>query len=204
LVRRSECVPYSLGSSPTLPIQSDTRRAYWRVDRSAGLLMAYGCAIRGVSARGDIVDFDRYDIAATKLAVDRQIEHGEVSDAAFNLKLRPDRPDMFEPQWRLRPRQLVLIPRRLPADRRDSGLLIWHITLPRLKRPKSMSLWLRRWNWGELSDHHELGPALHNMPAAHARNGLLASPKNRKSVDPLKHARAALPSTFLLRRSSFF
>src|SRR5450631_1376352 len=31
LVRRSECVPYSLGSSPTLPIQSDTRRAYWRV-----------------------------------------------------------------------------------------------------------------------------------------------------------------------------
>ena len=30
-MRRSECVPYSLGSSPTLPIQSDTRRAYWRV-----------------------------------------------------------------------------------------------------------------------------------------------------------------------------
>jgi hypothetical protein len=30
-VRRSECVPNNLGSSPTLPIHSDTSRAYWRV-----------------------------------------------------------------------------------------------------------------------------------------------------------------------------
>jgi hypothetical protein len=58
--------------------------------RSAGLLLAYGCAIRGVSARGDIVDFDRHDIAATKLAVDRKIEHRDVSDATFNLEFRPD------------------------------------------------------------------------------------------------------------------
>jgi hypothetical protein len=62
----------------------------FKSDRSAGLLLAYGCAIRSVSARGDIVDFDRHDIAATKLAVDRQIEHGEVSDATFNLEFRPD------------------------------------------------------------------------------------------------------------------
>ena len=31
LVRRSECVPKSLGSSPMLPIQSETSRAYCRV-----------------------------------------------------------------------------------------------------------------------------------------------------------------------------
>jgi hypothetical protein len=41
-------------------------------------------------ARGDIVDFDRHDIAATELAVDRKIEHGKVSDATFNLEFRPD------------------------------------------------------------------------------------------------------------------
>jgi hypothetical protein len=29
-----------------------------------------------------------------------------------------------------------------------------------------MSRWLRRWNWGDLSDHGELGPALHKMPVA--------------------------------------
>jgi hypothetical protein len=38
-----------------------------------------------------------------------------------------------------------------------------------------MSRWLRRWNWGDLTDHGELGPALHKMPAAHVRNGLLAA-----------------------------
>jgi 3-hydroxyisobutyrate dehydrogenase-like beta-hydroxyacid dehydrogenase len=36
---------------------------------------------------------------------------------------------MFGPQWRLRPRQLALIPRRLLADRRDSALLITDLDL---------------------------------------------------------------------------
>jgi hypothetical protein len=62
----------------------------FKSDRSTGLLLANSCAIRSVSARSDIVDFDRHDIAATELAVDRQIEHGEVSDATFNLQFRPD------------------------------------------------------------------------------------------------------------------
>jgi hypothetical protein len=30
-VRRDQCVPNSPGSSPTLPIHSETKRAYWRV-----------------------------------------------------------------------------------------------------------------------------------------------------------------------------
>ena len=36
------------------------------------------------------LDFDRHDIAATKLAVDRQIEHGEVSDTTVKFEFRPD------------------------------------------------------------------------------------------------------------------
>ena len=88
-------------------LRTRTRRAsYWRPsdihqqlgesvrsiqsDRLTGLLLTYNCAIRSVSARGNIVDFDGHDIAPTKLAVDRQIEHGEVSDATFNLEFRPD------------------------------------------------------------------------------------------------------------------
>jgi hypothetical protein len=62
----------------------------FKSDRSTGLLLTYSCAIRSVPARCDIVDFDRHDIAAAKLAVDRQIEHGKVSDATFNLEFRPD------------------------------------------------------------------------------------------------------------------
>jgi len=43
-----------------------------------------------VPARSDILAPDCDDITATKLAVDRQIEHGKVASAAFDLKLRPD------------------------------------------------------------------------------------------------------------------
>jgi len=38
-------------------------------------------------ARSDILDLDRDDVTATELAVDRQIEHGEVPSAAFDLEL---------------------------------------------------------------------------------------------------------------------
>jgi len=43
------------------------------------------CAIRRVPAGGDILDPDGDDITAAKLAVDCQIEPGEVASAAFNL-----------------------------------------------------------------------------------------------------------------------
>ena len=46
-----------------------------------------------------------------ELAVDRQIEHREVACAAFDLELRPDRPDVFGSQRWLCPRQLSLVPR---------------------------------------------------------------------------------------------
>ena len=55
-------------------------------------LLSDRCAIRRVSARSDILDSDRDDVTATQLAVDRQIEHGEVPSVAFDLEFRPDRP----------------------------------------------------------------------------------------------------------------
>ena len=39
---------------------------------------------------GDILNPDGDDVAATKLAGDRQIELGEVASAAFDLEFRPD------------------------------------------------------------------------------------------------------------------
>src|SRR5712692_4664185 len=53
------------------------------------------CAIRRVAAGGDILDPDCDNVTATKLAVDRQIEHGKVASAAFDLEFRPDRPDVI-------------------------------------------------------------------------------------------------------------
>src|SRR6202166_4156745 len=40
-----------------------------------------------------------------RLTVDGQIEHGKVATAGINLEFRPDRPDVFGPQRRLRPGQ---------------------------------------------------------------------------------------------------
>ena len=64
--------------------------AQFKPDRPPGFLLPDGCAIRCVAACGDILDPDGDDIAATKLAVDCQIEHGEVASAAFDLELCPD------------------------------------------------------------------------------------------------------------------
>jgi hypothetical protein len=65
--------------------------------------------IRDVSARSDVLDLDCDDVAAAELAVDCQIEHGEVPSAAFNLEFCPDRPDVFWSQRRLGP-QFALVP----------------------------------------------------------------------------------------------
>jgi hypothetical protein len=63
------------------------------------------CAIGRVSACGDILEPNGDDITAAKLAVDCQVEHGEVASAAFDLELRSDRPDVFGSQRWLCPRQ---------------------------------------------------------------------------------------------------
>src|ERR1700716_3441135 len=81
--------------------------AQFKSDGPPGFLLSDGCAIRRVAAGGDILDPDGDDVTAAKLAVDCQIEHREVANSAFDLKLRPDRPDMFRPQRRLLPRQLA-------------------------------------------------------------------------------------------------
>jgi hypothetical protein len=59
-------------------------------DRTPDFLLTNRCAIRRVSATGEILDSDGNDITAPKLAVDCQIEHGQVASAAFNLELRSD------------------------------------------------------------------------------------------------------------------
>jgi hypothetical protein len=41
----------------------------FKSDRLSGLFLSYRRAIRRVSARGDILDFDRDDVTATKLAI---------------------------------------------------------------------------------------------------------------------------------------
>jgi hypothetical protein len=69
--------------------------AQFKSDRAPGLLLPHRRTIRCVSACGDVLDPNGDDITAPKLAVDCQIEHGEIANPALNLKLCPDRPDVF-------------------------------------------------------------------------------------------------------------
>ena len=50
--------------------------AQFKSDWPPGFLLSDRCAIRRVSAGGDILDPDGDDVTATKLAIDCEIEHG--------------------------------------------------------------------------------------------------------------------------------
>jgi hypothetical protein len=56
------------------------------------------------------IDPDGDHVAATKLAVDCQVEHREVASVAFDLEFSPYRPDVFGSQRWLRTGQLALVP----------------------------------------------------------------------------------------------
>jgi hypothetical protein len=82
--------------------------AQFESDGPSGLLLSDGCAIHRVATGSDIFDPDGDDITATKFAVDSQIKHGEVASAAFDLELRPDRPDVLRSQRGFAPVSLPL------------------------------------------------------------------------------------------------
>ena len=84
-------------------------------DRPACLLLADRCPIHGVAVRGDILDFQAHNVAAPKLAIDRDIEERQIASSAGDLKPRPDRPDVFGLERRFGPRELPLVPGRLPT-----------------------------------------------------------------------------------------
>jgi len=89
----------------------------------SGFSLPDGCTIDGDVMRRNVLDLDADDVTAPELAVDGEIEHGEVTCSPLDLQLRADRPDMLGSQWRLGADQFSLIPRR-PA-RMLSKLYIW-------------------------------------------------------------------------------
>ena len=50
---------------------------------------------------GNVVDLQRYNIAATKFTIDGHIEQGQVTEPTFDLELCSDRPDVLGTKWRL-------------------------------------------------------------------------------------------------------
>jgi len=65
-----------------------------------------GGALDGVAVGRDVLDFQAYQVAAAKLAVDGEIEQGKVAHLALHLQPGPDRPNMLGLQWRSRANKL--------------------------------------------------------------------------------------------------
>ena len=53
-----------------------------------------------------------HEITAAELAVDGQIEHGQVTGALLELEFRAYRPNVAWPQWWLRAGHFTLVPGR--------------------------------------------------------------------------------------------
>ena len=77
----------------------------------ARLLLSDRCAIHRVTTRGHIVHADGDHVATAQLAVDRQVEEGEIPLLSLDLQLGPDRPNVARPQRRLGADELALVPR---------------------------------------------------------------------------------------------
>jgi hypothetical protein len=78
-------------------------------------------AIRCIPAARDVINLEGYDIAATELAVDGEVEKSKIPSSTFNPELCPDGPDVLRAKWRLRPDELSLVPRdMLSGGSRDT------------------------------------------------------------------------------------
>jgi hypothetical protein len=63
----------------------------------SGLSLAHGRPIDGIAVWSHILDFESDDIAASQLAIDGQIEQRQIARSLLDLKLGPDRPNVFLP-----------------------------------------------------------------------------------------------------------
>ena len=78
--------------------------------RSAGLLLNDGRPEAHAFAEVDVGHAQLDEIAATKLAVDRDVEHGEVADVPVMLEAGPDGPDVSGLEGRLRADDAAAVP----------------------------------------------------------------------------------------------
>src|SRR5260221_6416638 len=77
----------------------------------SGFLLTNGRTIDREATWSNVLDLEVDDVTTSELAIDSEIEHGEVACASLDLQLGPDRPDMLGSQRGLGPEQFTLIPR---------------------------------------------------------------------------------------------
>src|SRR6476619_420279 len=84
----------------------------FELDRSPCLLLDHGATVSHPAAGAYVVDLQADEIAASELAVDREVEQGKISLPALQLKLKPNPngPDIFRLERALLANQTALVP----------------------------------------------------------------------------------------------
>ena len=82
----------------------------FELNGATGLLLNDDRSRSNLAAADNVADFDFDDIAAAKLAVDRQIEHRSVAQSSLIIQPEPDRPDLLRLQHALGPNFSASVP----------------------------------------------------------------------------------------------
>jgi hypothetical protein len=96
------------------PLQDRLARlfGYFELDGTPGFPLHDHGSRTDAPAQQHIVDPQRNEIAAAKLAVDRKVEHCEIAQTLFQLKTDADRPDLPELKRWFLPDELAAVPGR--------------------------------------------------------------------------------------------
>jgi len=62
-----------------------------------------------VPADADVLDAQTDEVAPAQLAVDGQVEHGEIANSLLDMEPDTDRPNVLRPQWSLLTDETALI-----------------------------------------------------------------------------------------------
>src|SRR5439155_19740413 len=82
----------------------------FELDRSPCLFLNHSATFSHPAAGPYVVDLQADEIAASELAVDREVEQSEISFPALQLKPNADGPDIFRLERALLPDQAALVP----------------------------------------------------------------------------------------------
>src|ERR1700704_2567685 len=92
-----------------------------RRSRPAGLFLDHRPPIAHPAAGAHVIDLQRDEIAAAQLAVDREVEQGEIALATLKLKPDPDRPDLLRLERAFLADQATTCSRASSESRQRSG-----------------------------------------------------------------------------------
>lgn len=86
------------------------RFGQFKLDRPLRFSLNDHCSGQDLVTVHDVSDAEVYEVATPQFAVDRQVEHCQVSDLMGVLKMNSDSPDVFWLKRRFLANQLTLVP----------------------------------------------------------------------------------------------